>query len=93
MLNAFCLSFLGTNNNEALKQELENSFKEGYMDFYNDNNDKQLFYDEMKKLMKKLQNIPMDEENIIEKMNDWRLHCELEIHNNWLNNFKNKYKK
>jgi len=91
MLNTFCLSFLGTNNNEILKQELEESFMGSYIDFYNDNNDKQLFYDEIKKIMDKLQNIPMDEENIIKKMNDWILQCELEIHNNWLNNFKNKY--
>ena len=91
ILNAFCLSYLGTNKNEVLEQEMESSFIEGYMILYNENKDKQLFYDEIEKMMRKLQKIPMDEENIIQRMNDWRLYCELELHNSWLNNFKKSY--
>jgi len=45
MLNVFCIAYLGTNNNEVLEQELENSYKEGYIDFYYSTTNKKLFYE------------------------------------------------
>ena len=90
MLNAFCIAYLGTNNNEVLEQELENSYKEGYRDFYSNNSDKDLFYIGIEKLTTNLKksHIP---KKIIKLMNEWSIECELEIHANWLNNFTEKY--
>ncbi len=90
MLNAFCIAYIGTNNNELLEQELENSYKESYRDFYSNNYNKDVFYIEIKKLTSKLKlsHIPKD---TIMKMIEWATECELEIHNNWLQNFTEKY--
>jgi superfamily II DNA helicase RecQ len=90
MLNAFCLAYLGTNNNEVLEQELEMSYKEGYIDFYSNNSDKDSFYIGIEKLTSnlKISHIP---KKTIKKMHDWSTECELDIHNNWLNKFTEKY--
>ena len=90
MLNAFCIAYLGTNNNEVLEQELENSYKEGYRDFYSNNSDKDLLYIGIEKLTTNLKksHIP---KKIVKLMNEWSIECELEIHANWLNNFTEKY--
>lgn len=48
MLNAFCLLYLGTNNNETLEQELQDSYVEGYQNF-NDTIDKKIFYQQINK--------------------------------------------
>jgi hypothetical protein len=90
MLNAFCLSYLGINDNEILEQELESSYKEGYRDFHSSSTDKNLFYHNLGKLEDKFKenHIPR---KITEQMQDWATECELEIHNDWLNNFKKSY--
>jgi len=90
MLNAFCLSYLGTNNNEALELELEDSYKEGYLAFYNSISDKILFYNEMEKFIARLKEVHI-EARIIEQMSSWRLLTELGIQSNWLKNFNNAY--
>ncbi len=90
MLNAFCIAYLGTNNNEVLEQELENSYKEGYRDFYFNNSDKEVFYLDIKELKVKLNKSDISNE-ILDKMNDWITECELDIHTDWLNNFTKKY--
>ena len=90
MLNAFCIAYIGTNNNEALEQELENSYKESYRDFYANNPKKDVFYMGIEKLSSNLKSshIPIE---TIRKMIDWATECELEIHTNWLLNFTEKY--
>jgi superfamily II DNA helicase RecQ len=90
MLNAFSIAYLGTNNNEVLEQELENSYKEGYRDFYSNNANKDEFYIGIEKLTSnfKTSHIP---KKIIKKMHDWATECELEIHQDWLNNFTKSY--
>ena len=90
MLNTFCLSYLGTNNNETLELELENSYKEGYRDFYSDTSDKNLFYDNIEKLINRFEQSHINKKTI-KNMQNWTNECELEIHNNWLNNFKKSY--
>lgn len=44
MLNAFCLLFLGTNNNEALEEELINSYSDGINGFYESTNNYRDFW-------------------------------------------------
>lgn len=90
MLNAFCIAYLGTNNNDVLEIELETSYKEGYRDFYSSSSDKMLFYENISVLKEKLSDsdISLD---YITKMNNWATECELEIHQDWLNNFTKSY--
>ena len=90
MLNAFCIAYLGTNNNEVLEFELESSYKEGYLNFYSNHSSKDVFYMEIEKFesVLMLSHIP---QKIIHKMVDWKTECELDIHTNWLNNFTKKY--
>ena len=90
MLNAFSIAYLGTNNNEVLEQELENSYKEGYRDFYSKNGNKDEFYIGIENLTSilKTSHIP---KKTIKKMLDWATECELEIHQDWLNNFTKSY--
>jgi len=90
MLNAFCIAYLGTNNNQVLEQELENSYKEGYRDFYSNNSDKDAFYIGIEKLTSNLKSSHIPKKTI-KNMHDWTTECELDIHTDWLNNFTEKY--
>jgi superfamily II DNA helicase RecQ/very-short-patch-repair endonuclease len=90
MLNMFCLAYLGTNNNEMLEEELESSYKEGYKSFYEDYTDKDLFYNGIEKLMAQSEKISISKKTIT-AMKKWKLDCELDMHNKWLNNFKESY--
>lgn len=92
MLNAFCIAYLGTNDNEVLNQELESSYKEGYLDFYHNTSYKLDFYTKMNEFRLKLKERGISEE-IITKMNHWANECEFETHLNWLNNFAKSYTK
>lgn len=90
ILNAFSIAYLGTNNNEVLEQELENSYKEGYRDFYSNNANKDEFYIGLEKLTSNLKTSHIPKKTI-KKMHDWATECELEIHQDWLNNFTKSY--
>lgn len=90
MLNAFSLAYLGTSNNEVLEQELENSYKEGYRDFYSNSTNKNEFYIGIEKLTSNLKTSHIPKKTI-RKMHDWTTECELHIHTNWLTSFTEKY--
>lgn len=90
MLSAFCISYLGTNSNQILEQELENNYKEGYLDFYANNLNKKLFYAKIEEFSMKLKASHISP-IVIKKIQDWKTECELEIHSNWLNNFTTSY--
>lgn len=90
MLNAFCIAYLGTNNNEVLEQELENSYKEGYRDFYSQSPNKELFYENIEEFKRKLK-INHISKRMIKEMHTWATESELEIHHNWLENFTKSY--
>jgi superfamily II DNA helicase RecQ len=92
MLNAFCIAYLGTNKNEVLEQEFENSYKEGYRDFYSNHSDKKFFYSNIQKLSMNLKesHIP-NSKKVINKLQDWATEIELQIHQEWLNNFTKSY--
>jgi superfamily II DNA helicase RecQ len=92
MLNAFCITYLGTNNNEVLEQELENSYKEGYRDFYSNYSDKEAFYIGIENFNAKLKSSHIPKRTI-KKLNEWTIECELDIHSSWLNNFTEKFTK
>jgi len=90
MLNAFCIAYLGTNNNEVLEQELENSYKEGYRDFYSQSPDKELFYENIETFKQKLK-VNHISKKMLKEMHNWETECELYIHQSWLNNFTKSY--
>jgi ATP-dependent DNA helicase RecQ len=92
MLNVFCIAYLGTNNNEVLENELENSFKEGYRDFYLEDKHryKTLFYNNFNNFKEIISKSEI-QDSYIEKMHNWEIECELDIHQNWLNNFTKSY--
>ncbi len=90
MLNAFCIAYLGTNNNEVLEQELENSYKDGYRDFYSQSPNKELFYENLEEFKRKLKTNYISKK-IIKEMHNWATECELEIHHDWLENFTKSY--
>jgi superfamily II DNA helicase RecQ len=90
MLNAFCIVYLGTNNNEVLEQELENSYKEGYRDFYFSSTDKELFYQNIETFKRKLK-LNNISNKVLKGMHNWETECELDIHQSWLNNFTKSY--
>lgn len=90
MLNAFCIAYLGTNNNEILEEEIENSYKEGYRDFYSSSNKKELFYDNIENFKQKLKANYISKK-MLEKMHNWDTECELDIHKSWLKNFTKSY--
>ena len=90
MLNAFCIAYIGTNNNQVLEQELESSYKEGYRDFYSSNNKKELFYENIETFKQKLK-VNHISKKILKEMHNWETECELDIHQSWLNNFTKSY--
>jgi ATP-dependent DNA helicase RecQ len=90
MLNAFCIAYIGTNNNLVLEQELENSYKEGYRDFYSSSNKKELFYENIETFKQKLK-VNHISKKMLKEMHNWETECELDIHQSWLNNFTKSY--
>lgn len=92
MLNVFCIAYLGTNNNEVLEKELENSFKEGYRDFYLEDKHKYkaLFYNNLNNFKEIISKSEI-QDSYIKKMHNWEIECELDIHQTWLNNFTKLY--
>ncbi len=88
MLNAFCLLYLGTNNNETLEQELQDSYVEGYQNFYNDTIDKKIFYQQIKKYNTLLINTTGVSK---EQLDEWNLIVEFVVHSKWVEEFKEKY--
>ena len=90
ILNAFCIAYLGTNNNAVLERELGNSYKEGYKDFYSSSTDKKMLYENIETFKQKLK-INHISKKILKEMHNWETECELDIHKKWLNKFTKKY--
>lgn len=88
MLNAFCLLYLGTNNNETLEQELQDSYVGGYQNFYNDTIDKKIFYQQINKYNTLLINTTGVSK---EQLDEWNLIVEFVVHSKWVEEFKEKY--
>lgn len=93
LLNVYCLTYLKEGNNENLKEELRASYIRGYKEFYHRSENKEDFYHKMSEykaaFVSNGRNAATDEE--IEQMKSWDILCEVELHTEWINNFKNKY--
>ena len=92
-LIVYCLTYLKVGANPNLQEELKNSYMRGYREFYKRTGDKQYFYQKMEEF--KLA-FTIDERNAateeeIRQMRNWDMLCEVELHNEWLNGFKDNY--
>ena len=92
-LNVYCLTYLKVGANRNLQEELKNSYMRGYREFHNRTNDKQFFYQKMEEFKRAFtidgRNAATEEE--IKLMRNWDMLCEVDLHNEWLNGFKNNY--
>ena len=92
-LNAFCIIYLGFNNSESVKTELEDSYLQGYIGYCEGYEDKNEFYQSIemfkKELCRKDRNVLNEESNKLLKKIE--MHAELQMHSGWLNAFKTKY--
>lgn len=92
-LNTFCIIYLGLNNSEAIKKELEDSYLQGYIGFYEEYEDKKEFYQSLemfkKELCRKDRNVLNEE--IKKLLTKIEMHAELQIHSGWLKVFKTMY--
>lgn len=92
-LNVYCLTYLKVGENKNLQEELKNSYIRGYKEFFKRSDDKDDFYRKMREFKESFnangRNAATVEE--IEQMKEWDLLCEVELHTEWLNKFKNNY--
>ena len=92
-LNVYCLTYLKVGANRNLQEELRNSYMRGYREFYTRTADKQYFYLKMEEFKSAFtingRNAATEEE--ISQMRAWDMLCEVDMHNEWLNGFKNNY--
>ena len=92
-LIVYCLTYLKVGANPNLQEELKNSYMRGYREFYKRTGDKQYFYQKMEefKLAFKIDERNAATEEEIRQMRNWDMLCEVELHNEWLNGFKDNY--
>jgi ATP-dependent DNA helicase RecQ len=89
LLNAFCLFYLGTNNNETLEEELRNSYQEGLNRFSDLTSNYEYFWnffdDFNKNIPEKAGEFPAD------KFNDIKEKVTIAIHAKIIRSLTNKY--
>lgn len=94
-LNVFCLLVLRNPENFSQKQEIESSYIEGYMAFYEAAKDKKAFYAMVRKFKKELnanhRNVLNSED--LKWLKSLDMAAELGINKNWLTEFTKKYTK
>lgn len=92
-LNVYCLTYLKVGANRNLQEELKNSYLRGYREFHKRTYDKQYFYQKMDEFKRAFtvdgRNAATEEE--ISQMRTWDILCEVDLHNEWLNGFKDNY--
>ncbi|MGQ1787991.1 DEAD/DEAH box helicase [Saccharicrinis sp. GN24d3] len=87
LLNAFCLFYLGTNNNDILVEELTNSYKDGVMEFEKRTEDKLAFWDLFEVYNSILEPISTDKTFLLQLKSE----VSLAIHANKISNIATKY--
>lgn len=94
-LNVYCLLYLKTRDNKNLMEELESSYIRAYRNLKRDTANQTEFYLTMKRFKEELNN---NDRNIVSEEELQFLHqldliSELELHAEWITNFKDKYAK
>lgn len=91
LLNVFCLFTLKVNDNANLFEELKQSFINGYSEFRKRSSDLSDFYGNIDKYISILKEKNAITKKDIKLINSWKMVSEVNIQNEWLVGFKNKY--
>lgn len=91
LLNVYCLLFLGVETNDAARKEMEESYAEGYMEFYKQTQDKRVFYEAMTKYRQGIEQRKITTNTNISRLENIEMQCEIFLHTEWLNQFTNRY--
>ena len=91
LLNVYCLLFLGMETNDTAKKEMEESYTEGYLEFYNRTNDKSLFYEKMTKFKQSILQRKIAGRKEVRQLDGWGVECEISLHSDWLSEFAKRY--
>ena len=87
LLNAYCLLFLGVNDNKNLQAELQECYINGYMEFHNRTSDKKLFYNHMENFKMEMFKRNAINKSDLKKLNEWDAMSEILYHSDWASNF------
>lgn len=95
-LNAYCLLFLGVQNNKNLEKELKESYMKGYIEFRKRSIENvNSFYSNMKRFKEEIKkegrNIVDDSE--MKLIKQWEVEAELSIHSSWVKEFRDRFVK
>lgn len=90
-LNVFCLLYLNVQDNKNLREELRNSFVNGYKEFKMRSTDYDDFYEKVESFILKLKDKSAVTQEQLTKLEEWQQIGELEFQLDWLNNFKKQY--
>lgn len=91
LLNVFCLLYSGTGGNENLRDELVESYMQGYSEFYKRTPDKKEFYEKMAMFHNTLRGKTSVDEgdwNMLQKM---RIEFEIKSQAEWLSTFTERF--
>ena len=91
LLNVYCLLFLGIEKNDTARNEMEESYTEGYMEFYKQTQDKRVFYEAMTKYRQGIEQRKITTNTNIAYLENLEIQCEIFLHTEWLNQFANQY--
>lgn len=91
LLNVYCLLFLGVETNDTARKEMEESYAEGYMEFYKQTQDKRVFYEAMTKYRQGIEQRKITTNTNISRLENIEMQCEIFLHTEWLNQFTNRY--
>lgn len=90
-LNVFCLLYLYDKESENTRNELRNSYIDGYNEFRSRSKDLNEFYDNMELFSKKLVEKNAATPDQLAELDEWQQQVEAEIQLEWLSNFKEQY--
>ena len=94
LLRTFCITFLGAGKNETLKHDALTSYVDGFVRLHAEQHESIYslinIIDEYNSVLQRYvhEDEPFIQENVIDEGKDLVM---LNIHNNWINNFKTKY--
>ena len=91
LLNVFCLLYSGTGGNENLRDELVESYMQGYSEFYKRTPDKKEFYEKIAMFHNTLQSKTSIDESDWSMLQKRRIEFEIEKQAEWLSTFTERF--
>jgi ATP-dependent DNA helicase RecQ len=91
-LNVFCILFLKADKEGSpMKNELEESYIDGYLEFKRRCSNSDTFYSQMSQFKKYLLNKKVISSKKLSYLSDFELMAEASIHSDWASGFANKF--